>query len=570
MKVIRMNKFYLACGTIAITVLFVVILSLYSGFFGIREDSSVHVKILAVNDFHGHLFPEQELNDRPVGSAPVLASYLKSIENLSGNNNTIIALIGDTVGASPRQSAILLNEPTTLFFNTIVTHNFSEGSNVIAIPGNHEFNRGTDELLRMVHGGNDDSVHPRLVDPYPGSNADYICANVVWKKNGIPIFSPYTIRTVDGVPIAFIGAVTIETPNIEFPDNVEKVQFLDEVKTINGYVEQLQKQGVHAFVILLHEGGNQNPYGGSTREGCNVTGPITYITAGLDSDVDVVLAAHKHAFTNAYLPNSGKKDVLVTQAYSYGEAFADVDITLDPKSKDIIEKSAIIVPAYADQSPGITLDPAMQQYLKDVDAAVSKIENQALSYTSIPITRKSNPAGESSLGDLIADSQRSEMHTDIAFADTGSLNSNQINGTIKWKDLESVLSPDSALAAKYGGQYSHSRMASSEFTGEGIHEALERQWGASKTGGNISVSGMTYVCNVSQPVGKRISNILVNGVQMDPKATYTAAVTLSSAKYLKTGKNLTFGPEDLDALVTYVRSSPKPLTVTGERICLLS
>jgi 5'-nucleotidase len=89
--------------------------------------------------------------------------------------------------------------------------------------------------------------------------------------------------------------------------NVEMVTFLNESEGINRYIPSLQEQGVHGFVVLLHEGGNQESYEGPTRPDCNVTGPIVNITAQLDPDVDVVLAAHSHDFINAYLPNAVRK-----------------------------------------------------------------------------------------------------------------------------------------------------------------------------------------------------------------------------------------------------------------------
>ena len=95
--------------------------------------------------------------------------------------------------------------------------------------------------------------------------------------------------------------------------------FLNETESINRYVAEVHGKGIHAIVVLLHEGGVQEPYDGPTRDGGNVTGRVTGIVAGLDGDVDVVLSAHTHAFTNAYLPNAAGKPVLVTQAYSYSK-----------------------------------------------------------------------------------------------------------------------------------------------------------------------------------------------------------------------------------------------------------
>jgi 5'-nucleotidase len=79
----------------------------------------VHVKILAINDFHGQLPGGQNLDKEPAGSAPVLASYLEIAMTDAGGATTFIALPGDVVGASPPESGLLLDEPTLLYFNDL-------------------------------------------------------------------------------------------------------------------------------------------------------------------------------------------------------------------------------------------------------------------------------------------------------------------------------------------------------------------------------------------------------------------------------------------------------------------
>ncbi|MDD5186829.1 MAG: bifunctional metallophosphatase/5'-nucleotidase [Methanoregula sp.] len=543
----------------------------------------VHVSILAINDFHGHLSAGQQLNNRSAGSAAILASDLKSAMHASNATFTILALVGDTIGASPRNTSLLMDEPTILFFNEFANSDCASGTdakhsrcNVIAIPGNHEFNRGTGELLRMTYGGNGNTMIPHVVDPYSGSLADTLCANVVWKENKTPILPPYTIREVDGVPMAFIGAVTRETTTLELPLNIESVEFINESETINRYVTELQRQGVHAFVILLHEGANQEvPYDGPTRPGGNVTGPVGSVVSCLDPDVDVVLAAHWHRFTNAYLKNAGGNDVLVTQAPSYGMAYVDVDLRIDQQSGDIIEKSATIVPVYADPASGAAPDPETEVFIGDVERGVSRMTSEVIATLTTNITRTPNPAGESALGDLVADSQRTVMNADVAFVTsgpgTGSLHADLARGNIIWNDLEAVLPSDASMAADYGGWYSRPRVATRELSGNQIKKILERQWEEPLPGENLSVSGLTYSWDPSQPTGIRVTGIRVNGSPLDANATYSAAMNYYMAYGMGDyapawdwNVTVTIGPSDIDALIAYIRSLPAPLDVTTE------
>jgi 5'-nucleotidase len=528
----------------------------------------VHVKILAVNDFHGQLPAGQKQNGEAAGSAPVLASYLKAAMNESPKDATFIALPGDVVGASPPESGLMLDEPTLLFFNEFANGCCGKDSacsascNMVATLGNHEFDKGTTELMRKINGGDGTTAITHLVDPYPGEKAGYVSANVVWQANGTPLFAPYVIRNAGGTKIAFIGADTTKTPSITMPTNIAGVTFLNESEAINRYVPEIQQQGVHAIVVLLHEGGNQDAYDGPTRAGGNVTGSVTGIVAGLDPDVDVVLSGHTHAFTNAYLNNSGNNPVLVTQAYSYSRAFADVDLTIDPATDEITQKSARIVSAYADRPPGTTPDPAASALLAADEQAVTPLTGRVIAIASADITRDQTDAGESALGDLVADAQRAAMHADMAFVTTGSVRTDIRKGNVTWGDLYAVQPFSGTILA-------------TNLTGDQVRSVLEQQWQSPLPPHNLAVSGLTYTFDTKKPAGSKIVDIRVNGVPLDAGKTYRVAI----ADYLAAGGDgytvftkgtgTVAGPSDVDALVSYFGALPQPVNGTaGTRITL--
>ncbi|MCX6693059.1 MAG: bifunctional metallophosphatase/5'-nucleotidase [Methanomicrobiales archaeon] len=524
--------------------------------------TTVHVKILAINDFHGQLPPGQTLNKRPVGGAPVLASYIKSAMAPGNIDDTIIALPGDLVGASPPESGLLLDEPTMLYFNTwanqycnIGPHPSNASCNIVATLGNHEFDKGVTELMRKIIGGDGSTNITHLVDPYPGTRIDYVCANVVWKANNTPILPPYTLRNLSGVSVAFIGVDTMNTPELEEAINVEGVTFLDEADSINRYTAEIQRQGVHAIVVLLHEGGSQTPYDGPTQANGTVTGRVAGIIPQLDSDVDVVLSGYTHAFTNAYLDNAGKKPVLVTQAYMYSKGFADIDLVIDKTSGDIVEKSARIVPAYADQPPGSSPDPAATAFLAADQKVVGPMKNQFIGVAALDITRTQNSAGEDALGDMVADGQRAAMKTEVGFDTSGNIRADLSVGNITWGDL-------------YAVQPFANTVQSMTLTGEQIHRVLEQQWQEPLPLQNLVVSGFVYTWDAAKPAGSKVTSVTVQGVPLDPKEVYTVSIInyLSSGGDGYTtfieGKNITNGPVDIDALVTYVGSLPQPVNVT--------
>jgi 5'-nucleotidase len=272
---------------------------------------------------------------------------------------------------------------------------------------------------------------------------------------------------------------------------------------------------VHAIVVLLHEGGSQDAYEGSTREGSNVTGRVAGIIADLDPDVDVVLSGHTHAFTNAYLNNAGGNPVLVTQAYSYSRAFADVDLVIDPTTGEITYKSARIVPAYADRAPGTTPDPEASALLEMSEEAVEPMTSRVVAIAPADITREETGAGESALGDLVADSQRAAMNADIAFITTGSLRADIAEGNVTWGDL-------------YAVQPFSSTVLSMTLTGSQVRDVLEQQWQTPLPPHNLAVSGLSYTFDDKMPAGSRVTEVRVGGVPLDPDADIGRQWSISS------------------------------------------
>ena len=112
-----------------------------------HEPDPAHIKILAINDFHGSLSAERTVGNRPVGGAAVLASYLKAAQK-GWEDRTVLVHAGDHVGASPPVSALLQDEPAIMILNLLanehcaVADRHNPHCNVVGTPGNHEFDEG--------------------------------------------------------------------------------------------------------------------------------------------------------------------------------------------------------------------------------------------------------------------------------------------------------------------------------------------------------------------------------------------------------------------------------------------
>lgn len=514
-------------------------------------------RVLAINDFHGHLSAGRRIGNRSVGGAAVLASYLKAAEERT-ESPAFIVHAGDHVGASPPASALLQDEPSIGFLNLLANHHcayhnrYHAECNIIGTLGNHEFDEGVVEMLRLVHGGN----HPKgpfLEDPYRGARFPYVCANVVDVASGEPILPPYVIKHVRGISVAFIGAVLKETPYIVTPTGVEGVRFLDEADAINRYVAILKAKKVHAIVVLIHQGTSAPVFEGPTPDTpVELVGPIGDIVKRLDQEVDVVVSGHSHGFTNTLVTNDDGKPILVTQAFSAGAGFADIGLALDPATRDIVEKSAVVKIAWADEGPGLDPEPRVATLVAAAEERVAPLISRVVGVAGSAITRTQTSAGESALGNLIADAQRATMGTDFAFMQPGGLRADLDTGEVTWGELFAIQPFSNDLV----------RM---NLTGAQIIALLNQQWNNEPFVPMLQISGLTYLWDSARPAGDRVVEVRDGaGRLLDPGVTYSVAVNSFIAAggdgftVLSSGTDRVVGPVDVDALVSYIEGLPQP------------
>ena len=174
----------------------------------IAQGAPVDVRILAINDFHGYLRASHggiritDPDDKtkkivvPAGGVETMATLVKQLRE-GRTRNTIFVAAGDLIGASPFLSAMFHDEPTI--------ESLSMMGLEIASVGNHEFDEGKDELLRMQNGG----CHPvdKCQGPHPfaGAQVSLPCRLHGREEHRQDLFPPYEIRQFEGIPVAFIG-----------------------------------------------------------------------------------------------------------------------------------------------------------------------------------------------------------------------------------------------------------------------------------------------------------------------------------------------------------------------------
>lgn len=323
------------------------------------SDDDIQVQLLGVNDFHGQLDKYQSILGNQTGGAEYLAVYLKKYKQ--ENENTLLVHAGDMVGGSPPISALFQDEPTIEYLNML---NFDVGT-----PGNHEFDKGIYEMRRLIYGG----VH-KNTGYFSGSSTSYISANVIDKKTGKLLLPPYTIKKVNGIPIGFIGVVTTETAKFLLTETRNEIEITDEVTAINKTVQLLKGKGIKSIIVLAHIPVTSDWFG------ANADGDLAKMAPMIDDEVDIIFAGHNHKYANTVIDQK-----LVVQSYSYGLAFSQVKLTIDTRTKDIVDKKATIIPT---THHNIEPDQETVTFIKKYKKRMAPLVNKVVGTLPAELTKK--------------------------------------------------------------------------------------------------------------------------------------------------------------------------------------
>ncbi|HEX2590076.1 MAG TPA: bifunctional metallophosphatase/5'-nucleotidase [Rhizomicrobium sp.] len=513
-----------------------------------RVSRNVDVTILAINDFHGNLkspgngssIPGASDADKAaaVGGAANMATLVKALR--AKHRNSVFVAAGDLIGASPLLSGLFHDEPTVEALSLM-------GLDASAV-GNHEFDEGTTELLRMQNGG----CHPvdgcKGPHPFKGAKYRYLAASTINTKTGKPLFPPYVVKRFGGIPVAFIGLALKGVPEIVSPPGIAGYEFRDEADTVNALVPKLRAQGIKAIVVLIHEGGM--PTGGY-NECPGIAGPIVDIVTRFDKQVDLVVSGHTHQAYNCIIDGR-----LVTSAHRYGTMVTEIDTKLSRRTRDFISLKAHNVIVRDDLYPA---DPAEAKLIASYEAVAAPIEQRIVGSVTAPITREQTPGGETALGDVIADAKLAAAKDDgaqIALMNIGGIRTDIAKaGDVTYADLFAAL--------PFGNT-----TVTLTLTGAQIKKMLEQQWVAPTLPRILQVSeGFSYAWDARKPFGDRVAgdSMMLNGQPMTPTGTYRVAVSDflanggDSQSVLKEGTNRVTGDPDLDAVVNYF-GAHKPLS----------
>lgn len=548
----------------------------------------VTLRVIAFNDLHGHLQtaalnlphpnpanPAQPLRVN-VGGTAELSGLVKALR--AGAPHSVVVSSGDAIGGTPLISAIFFHEATIDVMNRIGVD--------VATVGNHEFDAGATELQRVLAGGcreakPGDTAMSCALGRHEGAKFPHVVANVL-KADGTPLLPPSVVKTYGGIKVGFIGAVTRGTPTIVVPSGVAGLRFTDEADAINAEAARLQAQGVQAIVATIHEGGfleaAQMEWNASTCP--NRRGDIFEIEKRLAPAIDVVLSAHTH---QGYSCNVNGRPVM--QALSFGRGVSVLDLVLDPKTGDIDRSKSLYrnLPVFnarteaAQRELIIGQEPAayafaLRSAVPDPDVAqrVALYTDKAKPLADRVVGRIGGSfetaanRGSSSAGRLIADAQhaatRDAARGGARFA---LMNPGGVRAPLNCRGTPpcEVTFGDVFTMQPFGNN-----LVVMSLTGAEVKQMLEDQQRAGRTAPSFLLpsKSLSYRWLAKAPYGQRVQELRIDGQPIDPNATIRFTVNSFMAdggdglSLLRQGRDRLGGELDIDALVTFLKTTPSP------------
>jgi 5'-nucleotidase len=564
----------------------------------------VTVKLIAINDFHGYLEPSEtfalpdpadaQKNVRvPVGGAAYLASAIAALK--AQNPRNVVVGAGDMVGASPLSSALFHDEPAIAALNAM-------GLEFTSV-GNHEFDAGKAELVRKQRGGclpagtvgADTCLIART---FTGAKYRYLAANVIDEATGKTLFPPYAIKYFDAgggkrVGIAFVGIVLRDTPVVTTAAGVRGLQFTDEAAAVNAQLPAIYAQGVHAVVVLIHQG-ITTKVGYNDPSCAGAAGDLLPVLDKLDRSIRLVVSGHTH---RAYLCANGQgtnnPHVFYTSAGRYGQIVSDISVSIDLPTgtiANIAARNELVVNdrgpnPLAATLPALSPVPAIAALVARYVDASAPLVNRVIGRITADISLDGmevarGGSGETAMGDVIADARVAATSASPQAAAIAFMNAGGIRSSLHFRSSTVPKAPgDVTFGETYNVEPFGDLLYTETLTGAQIITLLDEQWIGKKDVELLSVSrGLTYTWDASKPDGgsKLVpGSVKFNGAALDLAASYRVTVDAFLADggdgfvVLCQGTQKMPGPTDLEALGAYIAARSPLAPPPSDRIVRL-
>ncbi|OGA27429.1 MAG: thiosulfohydrolase SoxB [Betaproteobacteria bacterium RIFCSPLOWO2_02_FULL_68_150] len=345
--------------------------------------------------------------------------------------------------------------------------------------GHWEFTYGAERVKQVV----DKELAP----------IEFLAQNVKTTDFEDPVFKPYALRTVNGVPLAIVGQAFPYTPIANPRHLVPDWTFGIQEPRLQQLVDEVRAKGARIVVLLSHNGMDVD-----VKLAARVRG------------IDVILGGHTHDGVPA--PTVVGR-TLVTNAGSNGKFLAVLD--LDARDGRIAGYRYRLLPVFANLLPP---DPAMQAYIDRVRAPYAVRLAERIAVTEGLLYRRGNFNG--SFDQLILEALMQAKGAEIAFSPG-----------FRWG---TTLLPGDAITLEHvmdQTAITYPAVTVNEMTGARIKEILEDVCDnlfnpdpyLQQGGDMVRVGGLTYACEPRAKTGRRISDLRLQGKPLEADKTYRVA-----------------------------------------------
>jgi sulfur-oxidizing protein SoxB len=326
---------------------------------------------------------------------------------------------------------------------------------------------------------------------------DFVAQNVKTTDFGDPVFKPYVLREINGVPVAIIGQAFPYTPIANPRYMVADWSFGIQDDNLQKMVDEARGKGAQVVVVLSHNGMDVDLKMASRVRG-----------------VDAILGGHTHDGVPLAVPvaNAGGR-TLVTNAGSNGKFLGVMDF--DVKGGKVADFRYRLLPVFANQ---IKADPAMSDLIAKVRAPYEAKLAEKLAVTDGLLYRRGNFNG--SWDQLLCDALIDVQGAQIAFSPGFRWGTTLLPGDAITREL---MMDQLAITYPYA--------TVTEMTGETIKTVLEDvadnlfnpdpyyQQG----GDMVRVGGLAYTCRPGEKMGQRISDMRLAGKPLEADRRYKVA-----------------------------------------------
>lgn len=491
----------------------------------IEVSDTIDLTLLGFNDFHGRVTNEQNLTTR-------FATTIEQQRLAAGEDYTLLWAAGDNVGASLFVSSVQEDQPAIDVLNALELD--------VSAVGNHEFDRGFNDLMT------------RIIGSPPNAGWPYLGANVYEAGTDEPALDEFATFEVAGVTVGVIGAVTQETPALVSPDGVEMLEFGDPVEAVNRVAAQLSDDNeangeADVIIATFHEGSEAR--GGTLEDAMADSEVFTSMVEDLSDEVDAILNGHTNGQYTFSAPRPGGGTRPIMQAGEYATAVGRIVLTIDPAEGEVVGFTQQIIPTVATANPFFPRVADVAEIVADAVAFAAVIGNEPVGEVTHDITTafaggsfvggiyqggtRDDRARESTLSNLIADSLVATLsdplyggaeigvvnpggvRAELLFAGDTSSNPANTDGVVTFAEANAVLPFVNNLWT-------------TTLTGAQFKTMLEQQWQRDSSGNVPSRSylqlglseNVSYTSDPARPEGDRITSIWIDGDQIDPEGEY--------------------------------------------------